>query len=268
MVGFCYDCHEQLSSVMIMTGNLLFSCLDVIFTNTCYAHCRYGRDYYINNSQTDAGERHSSSSTSPFVQQVCDTSRLLDLEQQTLHRNIYRNSFRACNSASLNFTVNPLFEQGKSKMMQNEDTNRKTEIVQTLPVVDGMSVMDGVSVRDGVHINPLFDCQMLETEKEDHTSEDSALRDGDQFVEPTKFGQESGYSSLSDSVTVPQAHFLRLLPPSKPQMVERSFESLASLRRSTSLRDNKRRPVERSEMGGSLRTRRKHGAQNHGHLAL
>jgi len=205
----------------------------------------------------DTGERRSSSSsTSPFVQQVCDTSRLLDLEQQALHRNIYRNSFRACNSASLNFTVNPLFEHGKSEVMQTEDANRKTEILEAEPVVDG------VSVRDGVHINPLFDCQMLETEKEDHTSEDSALRDGDESVGPVKFGQESGYSSLSDSLTAPQAHFLRLLPPLKPQMVERSFESLASLRRSASLRDNKRRPGERSEMGGSLRMRRKHKAQN------
>lgn len=201
------------------------------------------------------------------MQQVCDTSHLLDLEQQTLHRNIYRNSFRACNSASLNFTVNPLFEQGKNKTMHTEDTDYKTETVETVSVVDGVSVREGVSVRDGVHINPLFDCQILETEKEDNTSEDSALRDGDQSVEPMKFGQESGYSSLSDSIAVPQAHFLRLLPPSKPQMVERSFESLASLRRSASLRDNKR-TVERSEMGGSLRTSCKHRAQNHGHLAL
>jgi len=211
----------------------------------------------------DTGERRSSSSsTSPFVQQVCDTSSLLDLEQQALHRNVYRNSFRACNSASLNFTVNPLFEQGKSKTVQTEDPNHKTEVVETV------SIIDGVSVRDGVHINPLFDCQILETEKEDHTSEDTALRDGDQSEGPVKFGQESGYSSLSDSVAVPQAHFLRLLPPSKPQMVERSFESLTSLRRSLSLRDNERRPGERSEMGGSLKTRRKHKAQNHEQLAL
>jgi hypothetical protein len=179
-----------------------------------------------------------------------------------LHRNIYRNSFRARNSASLNFTVNPLFEHGESKSVQTEDADRKTEIVETVPVVDG------VSVRDGVHINPLFDCQILETEKEDHTAEDSALRDGDQSVGSMTYGQESGYSSLSDSLAVPQTHFLRLLPPSKPQMVERSFESLASLRHSASLRDNKRRPGERSEMGGSLKTRRKHKAQNHEQLTL
>jgi hypothetical protein len=190
------------------------------------------------------------------VQQVCDTSSLLDLEQQALHRNIYRNSFRACNSASLNFTVNPLFEQGKNKTLQSEDTNHVTEIVET------------VSVVDGVHINPLFDSQTLETEKEDHTSEDSALRDADQSVGPMKFGQESGYSSLSDSLAVPQAHLLRLLPPSKPQMIERSFESLASLRRSASLKDNRRKPGERSDMGGSLKMRHKHRAQNHKQLAL
>jgi hypothetical protein len=211
----------------------------------------------------DTGERRSSStSTSPFVQQVCDTSSLLDLEQQALHRNVYRNSFRACNSASLNFTVNPLFEHGKSKTVQTEDANHKTEVVETV------SVVGGVSVRDGVHVNPLFDCQILETEKEDHSSEDSAPRDGDQALETMKFGQESGYSSLSDSLAVPQPHFLRLLPPSKPQMVERSFESLASLRHSSSLRDDKRRPGKRSEMGGSLKTRRKHRAQNHEQLAL
>ena len=234
------------------------------------------------------------------MQQVCDISSLLHLEQQALHRNIYRNSFRACNSASLNFTVNPLFEHGKSKTVQTEEANHKTEIVGTVSVVGEMSVRDGVhrnplfdcqlletekedhiskdsalrdgdqsvgtiviggvSVRDGVHINPLFDCQILETEKEDYISADSTLRDGDQSVGTTKFGQESGYSSLSDSVSVPQAHFLRLLPPSKPQMVERSFESLASWRRSASLRDYKRRPGERSEMGGSLKMRRKHRA--------
>ena len=200
--------------------------------------------------------------TAPLLQQVCDTRGLLDLEQQALHRNIYRNSFRACNNASLNFTVNPLFEHGKSKTVQTEEANRKTEIVETVSVVGGVSVMDGV------HINPLFDCHILETEKEDHTSEDSALRDGNQSVGTVKFGQESGYSSLSDSLAVPQAHFLRLLPPSKPQMVERSFESLASLRRSASLRDDKRRPGERLEMGGSLKMRRKHRAQNHEQLAL
>lgn len=162
----------------------------------------------------------------------------------------------------MNFTVNPLFEHGKSKTVQTKDINYKTEIVETV------SVVDGVSVRDGVHINPLFDCQTLETEKEDHTSEDSALRDGDQSVGPMKFGQESGYSSLSDSLAVPQANFLRLLPPSKPQMIERSFESLASLHRSASLRDSRRRPGERSEMGGSLRTRRKHKTQDHEQLVL
>jgi hypothetical protein len=157
----------------------------------------------------------------------------------------------------MNFTVNPLFEHGESKPVQTEDADHKTEIVETVPVVDG------VSVRDGVHINPLFDCQILETEKEDYTAEDSALRDGDQSVGSMTYGQESGYSSLSDSLAVPQAHFLRLLPPSKPQMVERSFESLASLRHSASLRDNKKRTGERSETGGSLKTRRKRKVQNH-----
>lgn len=189
--------------------------------------------------------------TSPILQQVCDTSSLLDLEQQALHRNVYRNSFRACNSASLNFTVNPLFEQGKSKTLQTEDTDHMTEIVEIV------SVVDGVSVRDGVHINPLFDSQTLETGTEDYTSEDSALTDGDQSVGPMKFGQESGYSSLSDSLAVPQAHLLRLLPPAKPQMIERSFESLASLHCSASLKDNRRKPRQRSDVGGSLKMRHK-----------
>jgi hypothetical protein len=162
----------------------------------------------------------------------------------------------------MNFTVNPLFEHEKTKKVQTEDVSRKTEIVETV------SIIGGVSVRDGVHINPLFDCQTLETENEDHTSEDAALTDGDRSVGTMKFGQESGYSSLSDSLAPPQANFLRLLPPSKPQMIERSFESLTSLRRSASLRDDRRRPGERSEMGGSLRTRPTHKAQDHEKLAL
>jgi hypothetical protein len=162
----------------------------------------------------------------------------------------------------LNFTVNPLFEQLKSKTAETEDTNHMTGIVETV------SVVGGVSIRDGVHINPLFDSQTLEIEKEDHASEDSDLGDGDETAEPVKSGQESGYSSLSDSLAASQAHFLRLLPPSKPQMIERSFESLASLRHSASLKDNRRKPREKLELGGSLKTRHKHKAQKQEHTAL
>lgn len=219
---------------------------------SCAVSCRYGRDYYINHSKSASGERQSSSRlTSPLLQQVCDTSNLLDLEQQTLHRNIYRNSFRARNSASLNFTINPLFDLGQSEILQADERDHMFGDAETLPSVQE------VCVRDGVNINPLFDPEAMEREVEDRTSGGIDPIDEDQILSPTKEGQESGYSSLLDSLSDPQAHFLRLLPPSKPQMVEQSFESLASLRHSLSLKDNRRKPRVRLEMGGSLKVRRK-----------
>jgi len=182
--------------------------------------------------------------TSPSLQQVRGTSYLLDLEQHALHRNIYRNSFRARDSASLNFAVNPLFELGQGKTVQIHHTHGGTEI---------MAAVEGVSVRDGVSINPLFDPEAMENEVEDLAIGSSGPRDDVQTLRPTKLGEESGYSSSVDSIPDPQAYFLRLLPPSKPQMVEQSFESLASLRHSNSLRDNRRKSGLSLKMGGSLR---------------
>ncbi|PNF35104.1 hypothetical protein B7P43_G09476 [Cryptotermes secundus] len=199
---------------------------------------RYGRDYYINHSRMASGEiRSSSRVTSPLLQQVCDPSNLLDIEQQALHRNIYRNSFRACNDASLNFTVNPLFEPVQSEVLQTDDV---------VGELDTVSAVEGMSVRDG----------------------DAGPRVEDQTLQPTKLGQESGYSSLLDSIADPPVHLLRLLPPSKPQMVERSFESLASLHRSESLMNNRRKPEVTLEMGGSLKVKRKHKMQNGAQLLL
>lgn len=219
-------------------------------------YCRYGRDYYINHSRMASGDiRSSSRVTSPLLQQVCDPSNLLDIEQQALHRNIYRNSFRACNNASLNFTVNPLFEPVQSEVLQTDD------VVGELGTV---SAVEGMSVRDGVSINPLFDHETIE----DEIDGDAGPRVEDQMMRPTKLEQESGYSSLLDSLADPPAHLLRLLPPSKPQMVERSFESLASLHRSESLKNNRRKPDMTLEMGGSLKVKRKHKMQNGAQLLL
>lgn len=189
--------------------------------------------------------RPSSRVTSLLLQQVCDPSNLLDIEQQALHRNIYRNSFRACNSASLNFTVNPLFEPVQSERVQQTD-----DVVGDL---EAASAVEGVSVRDGVSINPLFDPETMEGE----INGDAGRRDEDEMMQPMKLEQESGYSSLLDSIADPDAHILRLLPPSKPQMVERSFESLASLHRSESMKSNRRKPEATLEKGVSLKVRRK-----------
>ncbi|GLH12530.1 Uncharacterized protein GBIM_17274 [Gryllus bimaculatus] len=70
---------------------------------------------------------------------------------------------------------------------------------------------------------------------------------------------ESGYSSSLDSLNDPSAYLLRLTPPSQPQMVERTFESLTSIRRSGSLRVDscKRKEISGSVMGGSLRINRR-----------
>ncbi|KDR23715.1 hypothetical protein L798_13875 [Zootermopsis nevadensis] len=221
--------------------------LQVICTSGELDYKRYGRDYYINHSKLASGERYSSSRlNSPLLQQVCDTSNLLGLEQQALRRNIYRNSFRACNSASLDFTINPLFDLGQSEALQSDKTDHVFGDAETVPV------------RDGVNINPLFDAEAMEREVEDQTSGDLDSRDEDQTITSMNLGQESGYSSLLDSLSDPQAHFLRLLPPSEPQVVEQSFESLASLRHSLSLKDKGRNSGVRLEMGGSLKVRRKH----------
>lgn len=193
-----------------------------------------------------SGERCTTSRmTSPLLQQVCDHSNLLNIEQQALHRNIYRNSFRACNSASLNFTVNPLFESAQS------ETVRTDNVIGDL---DAVSTVEGVAVRDGVSINPLFDPETMEGEV--------VAKDEDQMMQPTKLGQESGYSSLLDSLADPDVHCLRLLPPSKPQMVERSFESLASLHRSDSVKGSRRKPEVTLDMGGSLKARHKRKTLN------
>lgn len=192
-----------------------------------------------------SGEISSSSRmTSPLLQQVCDPSNLLDIEQQALHRNIYRNSFRACNDASLNFTVNPLFEPVQSEVLQADDV---------VGELDTVSAVEGMSLRDEVNINPLFDHEI---------NGDAGPRVEDQMMQPTKLGQESGYSSLLDSIAAPPVHLLRLLPPSEPQMVERSFESLASLHRSESFMNSRRKPEVTLERGGSLKVKRKHKMQN------
>ncbi|KAJ8872903.1 hypothetical protein PR048_026519 [Dryococelus australis] len=67
---------------------------------------------------------------------------------------------------------------------------------------------------------------------------------------------ESGYYSSLDSVAGEPQGLLRLTPPLQPQMVERTFESLSSIRRAASFKHHPSRgsrppPV----MGGSLRAR-------------
>jgi hypothetical protein len=145
-----------------------------------------------------------------------------------------------------------LFDSGQSKTLQSDETDHVFGDADTVPDVQQ------VSVRDGVNINPVFDPEAMERKVEDQTSGGLGSRDQDQNISPTKLDQESGYSSLLDSLADPQAHFLRLLPPSEPQMVEQSFESLASLRHSLSSKDYRRKPRVRLEMGGSLKVRRKH----------
>ena len=140
--------------------------------------CRYGRDYYINESKFASGGKRP-------PPQVCG---LHHLEQEALHRNVYRNSFRASNSSSPNFTVNPLFVPDKAE----------PEVVPRQRV-------------------------------------------------------ESGYSSSIDSL---DTNLLRLVPPSEPQMVERSLEPLSSIRRSESLRSKGEYSQRRAEWGGSLRLNR------------
>ncbi|GFG31081.1 hypothetical protein Cfor_04587, partial [Coptotermes formosanus] len=80
--------------------------VQVICTSGEPDYKRYGRDYYINQSKLASGERRASSTvTSPILQQVCDTSSLLDLEQQALHRCMvylyHHGSFRASHSFHL-----------------------------------------------------------------------------------------------------------------------------------------------------------------------
>jgi hypothetical protein len=140
-----------------------------------------------------------------------------------------------------------LFDSGQSDKTDNVFGDAET-----------VSAVQQVSVRDGVNINPLFDPEDMERQVEDQTNRGLCSIDEDQTVSPMQMGQESGYSSLLDSVADPQAQFLRLLPPSEPQMVEQSFESLASLHHSSSLKDNRRKPRVWLEMGGSLRERHKH----------
>jgi hypothetical protein len=151
--------------------------------------------------------------------------------------------------------VNPLFEPVKSEAVHADDVVRDVDTVS--PVV-------GVSVRDGVSVNPLFDPESME----DEITGDAAPRVKDETMINMKLGQESGYSSLLDSLADPQAHLLRLLPPSKPQMVERSFESLASLHHSESMKNNRRKPEVTLEKGGSLKARRKRKMQNGARLVL
>jgi hypothetical protein len=141
--------------------------------------------------------------------------------------------------------VNPLFEPVQSERVQQTD-----DVVGDL---EAASAVEGVSVRDGVSINPLFDPETMEGE----INGDAGRRDEDEMMQPMKLEQESGYSSLLDSIADPDAHILRLLPPSKPQMVERSFESLASLHRSESMKSNRRKPEATLEKGVSLKVRRK-----------
>jgi hypothetical protein len=145
--------------------------------------------------------------------------------------------------------VNPLFEPVQS------ETVRADDVVGDL---DAASAVEGVSVRDGVSINPLFDPETMESE----IIGDAGLRDEDEKMHAMKLGQESGYSSLLDSLADADAHLLRLLPPSKPQMVERSFESLASLHRSESVKSSRRKPEVTLEIGGTLKVKSKPKMQN------
>lgn len=146
----------------------------------CVCCYRYGRDYYINESKFASGAKRPP----PQVR------GLQDLEQQALHRNVYRNSFRASNTSSPNFTMNPLFEPDITE----------PEAIGT--------------------------------------------------VVGTQPGDESGYSSSIDSL---DANLLRLVPPSEPQMVERSLEPLSSVRRSESMRHRREQLQRAPQWGGSLR---------------
>ncbi|PSN42227.1 hypothetical protein C0J52_18490, partial [Blattella germanica] len=87
-------------------------------------------------------------------------------------------------------------------------------------------------------INPLFD--------HDKESDDSGMEKC-RSLQP---GFESGYSSSLDSL---DANMLRLLPPSEPQIIEKSLQSLSSIHRSESLRDRRKQSSKKQQWGGSMR---------------
>lgn len=137
------------------------------------------------------------------------------LEEQILQRDIYHTSFRS-RTASPQFKMNPLYEPREEDTTENDKSNPQLRNVENVS-----------SALDVQNINP----QIINL-------------------------PESGYNSSADSLvdTLPQYLPLRLVPPSTPQMVVKTLESLPSVRRTESLRINRgksypRRPV----MGGSLR---------------
>ncbi|CAG2059305.1 unnamed protein product [Timema podura] len=101
-------------------------------------------------------------------------------------------------------------------------------------------------------MNPLYEGGGNTDEERDRLQEHKHLL----AIRRKRLRPESGYSSSLDSIAEPLI-LLRLTPPLEPQMVERSFESLSSLRRAASLKGTGTRRKTRSPLlGGSLRSRR------------
>nr|CAD7440947.1 unnamed protein product [Timema bartmani] len=101
-------------------------------------------------------------------------------------------------------------------------------------------------------MNPLYEGGGNTDEERDRLQEQKHLLS----IRRKRLRPESGYSSSLDSIAEPLI-LLRLTPPLEPQMVERSFESLSSLRRAASLKGKGTQRKTRSPLlGGSLRSRR------------
>nr|CAD7260055.1 unnamed protein product [Timema shepardi] len=101
-------------------------------------------------------------------------------------------------------------------------------------------------------MNPLYEGGGNMDEERDRLQEHKHLLS----IRRKRLRPESGYSSSLDSIAEPLI-LLRLTPPLEPQMVERSFESLSSLRRAASLKGKGTRSKSRSPLlGGSMRSRK------------
>nr|CAD7407362.1 unnamed protein product [Timema cristinae] len=101
-------------------------------------------------------------------------------------------------------------------------------------------------------MNPLYEGGGNMDEERDQLQEHKHLLS----IRRKRLRPESGYSSSLDSIAEPLI-LLRLTPPLEPQMVERSFESLSSLRRAASLKGKGTRSKSKSPLlGGSLRSRK------------
>nr|CAD7432841.1 unnamed protein product [Timema monikensis] len=102
-------------------------------------------------------------------------------------------------------------------------------------------------------MNPLYEGGGNMDEERDQLQEHKHLLS----IRRKRLRPESGYSSSLDSIASEPLILLRLTPPLEPQMVERSFESLSSLRRAASLKGKGTRSKSKSPLlGGSLRSRK------------